>query len=169
MSSLSLSARTWISTVFRFVLAGVWLYAGVIKLTQPGGARDAVIAYRVFPASSVDFLGWLLPAIEVGLGALLLLGLFTRAASIASALLFTTFIILISSVWIRGYSIDCGCFGGGGDITEAGKTWRYTSELLRDALFTGMACWLVWWPHTKFSLDRSPSFDELDEPVRVPA
>ena len=61
MSSLSLSTRTWISTVFRFVLAGVWLYAGAIKLTQPGGAREAVIAYRIFPASWVDFLGWALP------------------------------------------------------------------------------------------------------------
>jgi uncharacterized membrane protein YphA (DoxX/SURF4 family) len=166
---LSLVARTWISTAFRLVLAGVWLYAGAIKLTQPGGARDAVIAYRIFPASWVDLLGWALPALEIGLGALLLLGLFTRAASIASALLFTAFIIGISSVWIRGYSIDCGCFGGGGDITEAGKTWRYTSELLRDALFTGMACWLVWWPHTKFALDRAPAVESIEEPASVSA
>jgi uncharacterized membrane protein YphA (DoxX/SURF4 family) len=166
---LSLAARTWISTAFRLVLAGVWLYAGAIKLTQPGGARDAVIAYRIFPASWVDLLGWALPALEIGLGALLLLGLFTRAASIASALLFTAFIIGISSVWIRGYSIDCGCFGGGGDITEAGKTWRYTSELLRDALFTGMACWLVWWPHTKFALDRAPAVESIEEPASVSA
>ena len=87
MSSLSLGSRTWISTVFRLVLAAVWLYAGGVKLFQPGGAREAIIAYRIFPASWVDFLGWALPAIEVGLGALLLIGLFTRIAAIASALL----------------------------------------------------------------------------------
>jgi hypothetical protein len=153
---MSAQTRTWISTAFRIVLAFVWLYAGGVKLFQPGGAREAIIAYRIFPASWVDFLGWALPAVEVGLGALLLIGLFTRWAAIISALLFTAFIIGISSVWIRGYSIDCGCFGGGGDITESGKTWRYSSELLRDALFTGMACWLTWWPHTKFALDRIP-------------
>jgi len=165
VSSLSLGSRTWISTIFRFVLAAVWLYAGGVKLFQPGGAREAIIAYRIFPASWVDFLGWALPAIEVGLGALLLIGLFTRIAAIASALLFTAFIIGISSVWIRGYSIDCGCFGGGGDITESGKTWRYTSELLRDALFTGMACWLAWWPHTKFALDRIPDDSSAETPI----
>ena len=65
---MSLQTRTWVSTIFRFVLAGVWLYAGGIKLTQPHGAREAVIAYRIFPASWVDFLGWALPALEVGLG-----------------------------------------------------------------------------------------------------
>jgi uncharacterized membrane protein YphA (DoxX/SURF4 family) len=154
--------RAWISTLFRFVLAGVWFWAGIVKLLEPGGARDAIIAYRVFPAWSVDFLGWALPAVEVGLGVLLLIGLFTRWAALITALLMTAFIIGISSVWIRGYSIDCGCFGGGGDVSEAGKTWRYDSELLRDFLFTGMAVWLVAWPRTFFSLDRGPRDEALD-------
>ncbi len=94
------------------------------------------------------------------------MGLFTRWAALGTAILMVGFIIGISSVWIRGYSIDCGCFGGGGDVSEAGKAWRYTTELLRDLLFTGMAVWLVAWPHTKLSLDRpllDPQHDELDD------
>ncbi len=140
--------------MFRLVLSGIWFWAGIVKVLEPNGAREAIIAYRVFPASWVGFLGWALPAVEIALAILLLLGLFTRLAAICTALLMMGFIIGISSVWIRGYSIDCGCFGGGGDISEAGKTWRYSSELLRDFLFTGMAVWLVAWPRTKFSLDR---------------
>jgi len=67
-------------------------------------------------------------------------------------------------VWIRGYSIDCGCFGGGGNVSEEGKALRYTSELLRDFLFMGMAVWLVAWPTTKFALDRAPvAYDEYDD------
>jgi uncharacterized membrane protein YphA (DoxX/SURF4 family) len=161
---VNVETRAWISTLFRLVLAGVWLWAGLVKLIEPGGARDAIIAYRVFPAWSVDFLGWALPAVEVALGALLLVGLFTRVAAAASALLFLGFIVGISSVWIRGYSIDCGCFGGGGNVGEEGKAWRYTSELLRDFLFMGMAVWLVAWPTTKLSLDREPlAFDDFDD------
>ena len=157
--------RAWIGTAFRLVLAAILLWAGGVKLLQPGGAREAIIGYRVFPAGWVDALGWALPGAEVLLGLLLLVGLFTRWAALATALLMTAFIIGISSVWIRGYNIDCGCFGGGGDVTGAGKTWRYGSELLRDFLFTGMATWLVAWPVTKFSLDRGPrlEFDALED------
>jgi uncharacterized membrane protein YphA (DoxX/SURF4 family) len=151
---VSVEARTWVGTLFRLVLAGIWFWSGLAKLLESDLARSqAIAAYRVFPASWVDFLGWALPVAEVILGILLLLGLFTRLAAIGTALLMMGFIVGISSVWIRGYSIDCGCFGGGGDISEDGKTWRYTSELLRDFLFTGMAVWLIAWPRTKFSLD----------------
>jgi uncharacterized membrane protein YphA (DoxX/SURF4 family) len=89
-------------------------------------------------------------------------GLFTRWAALGTAILMVGFMVGISSVWIRGYSIDCGCFGGGGDVSESGKTARYTAELLRDFLFTGMAVWLVAWPVTKFALDRPP-LDPYDD------
>jgi uncharacterized membrane protein YphA (DoxX/SURF4 family) len=157
--------RAWIGTLLRLGLAGVLGFAGAVKLTEPQGAREAVLAYRVFPVSWASFLGWTLPGLEIVLAILLLLGLFTRWTASITALLMMTFIVLISSVWIRGYSIDCGCFGGGGDTSAAGKTWRYASELLRDFLFTGMAVWLVAWPRTKFSLDgpgRANYTDTLD-------
>ena len=159
---MSSDTRAWIGTVLRLVLAGILFWSGLAKLLETDQARrEAILAYRVFPPSWVDFLGWALPAVEVGLGALLLLGLFTRFAAICTALLMLGFIVGISSVWIRGYSIDCGCFGGGGNVSEEGKAWRYTSELLRDFLFMGMAVWLVAWPTTKLSLDREPlTFDD---------
>jgi uncharacterized membrane protein YphA (DoxX/SURF4 family) len=159
---VSSDTRAWIGTVLRLVLAGILFWSGLAKLLESNETRrEAILAYRVFPPSWVDFLGWALPAVEVGLGALLLLGLFTRFAAICTALLMLGFIVGISSVWIRGYSIDCGCFGGGGTVSEDGKAWRYTSELLRDFLFMGMAVWLVAWPTTKLSLDREPpTFDD---------
>jgi uncharacterized membrane protein YphA (DoxX/SURF4 family) len=172
---VSIEARAWVGTLFRVVLAGIWFWAGLAKLLESDLARSqAIAAYRIFPTAWVDFLGWALPVAEVVLAILLLLGLFTRLAAIGTAVLMVSFIIGISSVWIRGYSIDCGCFGGGGDISEAGKTWRYSSELLRDFLFTGMAVWLIAWPRTKFSLDGwmfgsrpapelEDDYDELDD------
>jgi uncharacterized membrane protein YphA (DoxX/SURF4 family) len=175
---VTVNVRAWIGTALRLVLAGILLYAGAVKLFEPDGAREAIIGYRIFPAAWATPLGWALPGLEVALGLLLLAGLFTRWAALATALLMTAFIIGISSVWIRGYSIDCGCFGGGGDISPSGLAWRYTTELLRDFLFTGMAVWLVAWPRTYFSLDRGPrsevqdledddlEIDSLEEPTR---
>jgi uncharacterized membrane protein YphA (DoxX/SURF4 family) len=156
--------RAWIGTVLRLVLSGILFWSGLAKLLETDQARrEAILAYRVFPPSWVDFLGWALPAVEVGLAALLLIGLFTRVAALATALLMLGFIVGIASVWIRGYSIDCGCFGGGGNVGEEGKAARYTAEILRDFLFLGMAVWLVAWPTTKLALDRPPvEFDDDD-------
>ncbi len=43
------------------------------------------------------------------------------------------FIIGISQAWARGLTIDCGCFGGGGQIGAAET--RYPQEIARDAAF----------------------------------
>jgi uncharacterized membrane protein YphA (DoxX/SURF4 family) len=156
---MSSDVRAWIGTALRLVLAGILFWSGGAKLLESQqGRRDAIIAYRIpgLSSSMVDLLGWGLPAVEIVLGLLLLVGLLTRWAALATALLMTAFIIGIASVWIRGYNIDCGCFGGGGDVSAEGREWRYTSEILRDLLFTGMAVWLVAWPVTKLSLDREP-------------
>ena len=40
------------------------------------------------------------------------------------------FIVAIASVWYRGISIDCGCFGGGGEV-DASQT-QYPAEIARD-------------------------------------
>ena len=158
---MSSDLRAWTGTVLRLVLSGVLFWSGIAKLVETDQSRrEAILAYRVFPPSWAEFLGWALPAVEVGLAALLLLGLFTRFAAIGTAVLMLGFILGISSVWIRGYSINCGCFGGG-DVSEEGKALRYTAEILRDFLFVGMATWLIAWPITKLALDRPPlTFDD---------
>ena len=154
-----------IGLVFRLVLAGILGFAGLTKIFEPDGAKIAVMAYRVFPVEWTGFLGWALPALEILLAVLLLVGLFTRWAALVSGLLMVAFIIGIASVWIRGYSIDCGCFGGGGDVTPEGRTWRYASEILRDLLFAGMAAWLTVRPRTLWSLDRESVNRPVDDDV----
>ncbi len=149
--------RAWIGTLLRVALAGILLFAAVPKLFESDGARSVIIAYRLVPDALVPFLSWALPAFEILLALLLLVGLFTRWAALGTALLMLGFMVGVVSVWVRGYSIECGCFGGGGDVTEDGKTLRYVGYLLRDFLFVGMATWLVAWPRTQFSLDRSPA------------
>lgn len=151
----SLAGNAWVGLALRLILAAVLIYAGVIKVFEPDGARNAILAYRIFDADLATVLGWALPIGEIIIGLLLLVGLFVRWAGLATALLMTAFVIGIASVWMRGYNIDCGCFGGGGDITGEGKDWRYASEILRDLLFTGMGVWLVAWPVTALGLERA--------------
>ncbi len=157
----------WVGLVFRLVLAGILGFAGLTKIFQGDGARLAVVAYRILPHNLDTIVGYGLPALEILLSLLLLIGLFTRWAALATALLMVVFIGGIISVWVRGYSIDCGCFGGGGDVSPEGLAQRYLSEIGRDIVFAAMAIWLIIKPKTKFSLDPSEApteFTDEDSP-----
>ena len=75
----------------------------------------------------------------------------TFGASVASALLFVAFIIGIASAWARGLSIDCGCFGGGGQIPDAAA--KYPGEIARDVGLLALSAWLVVRPRSRLALD----------------
>ena len=140
--------------IARLVLAGVLLVAGFAKFLEGSyAAQQAINAYKIFPPSWSPFLGYALPTLEVVVGLLLLVGLFIRTSALITAVVMFLFILGIASVWARGYSIDCGCFGGGGEVSPEGKTWRYTSEILRDLLFAGLAVRLWIWPHTLWAVE----------------
>jgi len=141
----------WIGTAVRLGLAVVWAWAGLAKISDPEAAAQAVRAYRLLPEALVRPFGYGLPFLEVALALLLLLGLGTRIAAGLSGVLLLVYIGSIASVWARGISIDCGCFGGGGAV-NASKT-AYLQETLRDVGFLLGAAWLLWRPRTRFSLD----------------
>jgi uncharacterized membrane protein YphA (DoxX/SURF4 family) len=96
--------------------------------------------------------GWGLPFAEIALGLLLLAGIATRAVAAAAAMLLVVFIAAVVSVAARGLSIDCGCFGGGGEVAP-GQT-AYGIELVRDAGLLLLAVWLVWQPRSRLALER---------------
>jgi uncharacterized membrane protein YphA (DoxX/SURF4 family) len=143
----------WAGTVMRVILAAVLGYAGLSKLLQPDGARTALLGYRLFPVAWVDVLAWALPAAEVALALLLLIGVFVRLAALATAVLMFLFVLGIISAWVRGFSIDCGCFGGGGDLSPEGREWRYIQAIARDLLFAGMAVRLWVWTPSHLALE----------------
>jgi len=144
-------AQPWVSTLLRLVLAGVFGVAGVLKLPDPDESVRAVRAYRLLPESVVPLVGYGLPVFEVLLALSLVAGVVTRASAVASAVLLVLFVVGVASAAARGLSIDCGCFGGGGEVAE-GQT-RYTEEIVRDlALLTG-ALLLARWPRSRLSVD----------------
>ncbi|HYH28776.1 MAG TPA: MauE/DoxX family redox-associated membrane protein [Pseudonocardia sp.] len=140
-----------VGTVARLGLAAVWLVSGGLKAADPDQTYVAVRAYDVLPTAGVELVAALLPWLELALGALLLVGVGTRLVAVFSAALLLVFVAGVTQAWVRGLSIDCGCFGGGGAV-EPGET-TYVQELLRDAGFLLMAGWLIARPRTVFALD----------------
>ena len=140
-----------VSALARLALAAVWLYSGWQKLSEPTATRLAVRSYELFSDNTADLIAIVLPIGELILGVFLLVGLFLRFSAFISQVLLLLFIVGIGSAWVRGLSIDCGCFGGGG--AEEGVTWwSYLSEIPRDIVFLVLA-WVVFrWPFRRFAL-----------------
>lgn len=136
----------------RLVLAAVWSISGYTKAVAPAETLVAVKAYRLLTPGVAEGVAAVLPYLELALGLLLLLGLATRLTAILSAIVLVAFVAGVVSAAARGLSIDCGCFGGGGDVA-AGQT-NYAGEILRDLGFLTLAAWLVGRPGTPWSVDR---------------
>jgi len=141
----------WISTLVRLAMAGILIFAAIPKLQDIPHSIIAVRAYRLLPESMVHFVGTMLPFLELALAVLLILGLFTRLAAIVWLVMMGAFMFGVAWAWIKGYSIDCGCFGGGGDVPEG--TANYPMHMLERVGFVILGVWLAVLPRTKFSLD----------------
>jgi uncharacterized membrane protein YphA (DoxX/SURF4 family) len=144
--------RDVLGLLARFGLAAIWFISGIAKAVDPRTTLVAVRAYQLFPDFVAELLAAVLPYFEIALGLLLLLGLATRLAAVLSAVLLVAFIAGVISAAARGLSIDCGCFGGGGDVGS--DQTAYTAEILRDLGFLLLAGYLVGRPSTPLSVDR---------------
>jgi uncharacterized membrane protein YphA (DoxX/SURF4 family) len=151
---VGLSARTLdvAGTIVRLGLAAVWLVSGGIKAADPAQTYLAVQAYQVLPAGLVSSVAVVLPFAEIGLGLVLLAGVGTRLGAALSGLLLVSFIIGVAQAWARGLTIDCGCFGGGGQV-PADQT-AYGLELTRDVGLLLLAGWLLVRPGSYLGVDR---------------
>ncbi|MBC2933169.1 DoxX family protein [Nocardioides sp. zg-1228] len=146
-----MAVKDWFGLVARLATGGVWVAAGALKLPYPAESVRAVRAYDLLPEAIVPAVGHLLPVLEVVIGLCLILGVLVRGSSVVSALLYLAFIIGISSAWARGLSIDCGCFGGGGEIPDAAA--KYPREIARDVVLMALSGWLVVRPASRLALD----------------
>lgn len=145
----------WIGLACRSVLGAVILIAGALKLPNLGESVLAVRGYDILPYEMTVMVGYVLPILEVLLGLLLVSGLLTRISAIAGTLLMLAFTIAIAQAWARGISIDCGCFGGGGEIAWEEAKAKYPWEIARDIGLAMLGGWLIWRPRSRFSADNA--------------
>ena len=164
MKDRFLTLQPWFGLIARLILGGVLFAAGYLKIGTPDKSQMAVRAYEMLPISVANFLGLVLPPIEIVIGALLIAGALTRAMAALAGVTMFIFIIAIGQAWARGLNIDCGCFGGGGAI-DPGET-KYLQEILRDIGLVFLAGYLIRYPLTKFSLDKNlmekPSQEDVE-------
>ena len=144
--------QPWLTLLSRLILGGVLFAAGALKIGNLQKSAMAVRAYEMLPVELANFLGYVLPWIEIGIGLLLIAGASVKICGLLGAFTMLAFIIAIAQAWARGLSIDCGCFGGGGTIDP--EETKYLFEIIRDIGLLAMGVFLYYFPKGKLSLDR---------------
>lgn len=115
----------------RLVLAGLFIYAGAIKLIQPNTFLSDIESYRMLPYSLAWLTSFYLPPLEIFSGLGLLWAGTRRASATILVGLMVVFLFAIVGAWLRGLDISCGCFG-----TSGGET-NYLWLVIRDLLILG--------------------------------
>lgn len=99
----------WLDRVGRWILAIVFLYAGVPKLADPQLFATIIGAYGLLPDSLLLPVAVLLPLAEVAAALLLFCG--RREGLWLSAFMILLFLCVLGYGIFLGLDIDCGCFG----------------------------------------------------------
>ncbi len=143
--------QPWLSLAVRLAMGIIMIAAAVPKMIDIDQSVRAVRAYRLLPEAVVPLVGTALPYFELVFGLILIAGVFVRWSAILWLLLMAGFVSGVAWAWYKGYSIDCGCFGGGGDI--AAGTTNYPEHMLERAGFVALGVFLLVFPRTHASLD----------------
>lgn len=96
------------------VLTGfILLIAGMAKALMNGDRFSrAVLAYELLPSWAAKLLANWLPWLELAVGTLLVIGLWTKLVALVSMWLLAIFAVAVTVSLLRGKEIGCGCFGG---------------------------------------------------------
>ncbi len=97
--------------VARCIVAGVFLYAAIPKLTDPTAFAEAIDNYHLVPVDFVGPIAAILPVIELITALALLTGIEARGAALITGLMLAAFCVAMIQAIARGIDLDCGCFG----------------------------------------------------------
>ena len=123
--------------IARLLLALVFILAGVGKLVDRKGSRQALIDFGV-PAVFASPLGILLPLAELGIAAALIATPTAWWGALGALLLLALFVAGISINLARGNKPECHCFG---QLHSAPAGW---STLIRNGLLAAVAAFILW-------------------------
>ncbi|MBU0553901.1 DoxX family protein [Myxococcota bacterium] len=148
-------ALDWLALPARVYLGGVFLYACWFKIIDPSAFALSVATYQILPLGLINLTALLLPWLELVVGALLILGLWTRANALLCAAMLIVFIIAITSALYFDLRLSCGCFASGEAAHEISL-----ETIWRDLGWLALALLLVWRGAGRLGLDhliqRSP-------------
>jgi len=143
MKYLTLSAR--------LLIGGLFIYASVHKIFDPLDFASSIRNYNLLPASWSNMMALILPWIELGAGAFLVIGVETKPSALITTVMLGIFLVALIYVYHIGLDIDCGCFGS--SASSPGRVSLY--HLVRDTLLFLVSLFILVSDRGDFSFSRS--------------
>ena len=106
---LSSSYKFMVPVISRIVLGSIFIYFSIDKIQNPELFVEVTKNYDIIPLGLENIGALILPFLEFIIGFCLILGVFITSANLLVLSLLIFFIFMISTAYIRGKSIDCGC------------------------------------------------------------
>ena len=123
--------------IARLVLAALFTLAGVAKLSDLKGSRQAIIDFGV-PSAIAPPLGLVLPLAELSVAATLLPASTAWWGALGALALLSVFVVGITYNLARGRKPDCHCFG---QLHSAPAGWK---TLARNGVLAAIAGFVLW-------------------------
>jgi putative oxidoreductase len=124
-----------LTCLLRLLAGGIFLVAGALKVLDPAHFAADIDHFRLLPYFAVAPLALYLPWLEIICGLALFVSASRRSALVLLLALIVVFIAAITSAWLRGLDIRCGCFG-------AASTAPLAYDLVFDLVLGGVLFWL---------------------------
>lgn len=129
-----------VSTVLRFFLGAIFLYACWDKILHPRAFAEVVHNYQILPGPLINFTALVLPVVELFLAICLIAGIWLPGSLFLANLLLTLFFSALLFNTARGLNIHCGCFS---TSPAAGEQASVIHDVLRDMAFMAVALFLL--------------------------
>ena len=120
----------------RLIMGIVFIYASYAKILDPTSFSQNIHNYGMTPLFIENIIALVLPWVELFIGFGLIFNVKYHASLDISIFLMALFILLISQAYLRGKSIDCGCFLNEISIEDAEtKRWDMLKRIFEDIVF----------------------------------
>jgi hypothetical protein len=120
------------------LVAGLFLYAGVIKGFDPLGFANDIDNYKILPWSLGVRLAFFLPWLEVVCGLTIIARRYYHGGLVILISLTSVFIAASVTAKARGLDVSCGCFG------HAGRNLSFAGHLLLDFAILAALLFVGW-------------------------
>lgn len=101
----------FLGLIASMAVAFVLLFTGVCHATEPYFFMNTISSYRILPSVVVGIIGLWLPYLQIVVALCIGFRFVEATATKIAACLYLLFIVAQASVLLRGFEIDCGCFG----------------------------------------------------------
>jgi uncharacterized membrane protein YphA (DoxX/SURF4 family) len=134
----SLLSNTILILLVRIFLGGLFVVAGLDKITDSQAFVNSVLQYKIVGPTLATWTATILPSLELLCGLSLIIGLYPRGCTLLITIMLVGFTILVTSALIRGLDISCGCFTQDPNVSKIGY-----QKILENCGLIVLSVWLL--------------------------